>query len=64
MHSTRSNGALKIPVANYKSLVTAWRMHRGPRPAVALRFIVAKPLTDSEFRRLPNALKGLIDFPG
>jgi hypothetical protein len=38
-------------------------MHEELRARVALRFIVAKPLTDSEFRRLPNALKGLIDAP-
>jgi hypothetical protein len=63
MNSTRVNEAVTIPVADYKSLLVAWRMHGGPRPRVALRFIVAKPLTNSEFRRLPNALKGLIDSP-
>lgn len=63
MDFTRTNEAVTIPVADYKSLLAVWRMHGGPRASVALRFIVAKPLTDSEFRRLPKALKGLIDSP-
>ncbi len=63
MDYRRINEAVTVPVANYKSLLAAWRMHGGSRAPVALRFIVAKPLTDSEFRRLPNALKGLIDSP-
>jgi hypothetical protein len=63
MESTRINQAVRISVADYKSLLVAWRMHGGPKAPVALRFIVAKPLTDSEFRQLPDALKGLIDSP-
>jgi hypothetical protein len=55
--------AVRIPVADCKSLLVAWRMHGGPNAPASLRFIVAKPLTDSEFRRLPDALKGLIDSP-
>jgi len=52
-----------IAVADHKSLLVAWRMHGGPRCAAALRYIVAKPLTDSQFRRLPRELKPLIDSP-
>jgi len=63
MDSTRIKQAVTIAVADYESLLVAWRMHGGPRDSVALRFIVAEPLTDSEFRQLPNALKGLIDSP-
>ena len=62
MDFARINEGVTIPVADYKSLLRAWRMHEGPRGS-ALRFIVARPLTDSEFRRLPKALKGLIDSP-
>jgi hypothetical protein len=57
----RIKGTVTIPVADYKSLVMAYA--RRPWGPVALRFIVATPLTDSEFRRLPNALKELIDSP-
>jgi hypothetical protein len=63
MDSARIKETVTIPVADYKSLLAAWRMHGEPKSRVALRFIVAKPLTDAEFRRLPNALKGLIDSP-
>ena len=63
MDSARINQGVTIPVADYKSLLVAWRMHGRPKRPQALRFIVAKPLTDSEFRQLPNALKGLIDSP-
>jgi hypothetical protein len=63
MDFTRVQAGVKIAVADYRSLLVAWRMHGGPRAAVALRFIVAKPLTDAQFRRLPSALKALIDSP-
>jgi hypothetical protein len=61
MEFTRIKGTVTIPVADYKSLLMVYaRRSKGP---MAVRFIVAKPLTHSEFRRLPNALKVLIDSP-
>jgi hypothetical protein len=63
MDFTRVRRTVTIVVADHKSLLLAWRMHGGPRPALSLRFIVAKPLTDSQFRRLPRELKPLIDSP-
>ena len=63
MGSIRIRTALKIAVADHKSLFVAWRMHSGPRSPVALRFIVAKPLTAAQFRRLPDELIPLIESP-
>jgi hypothetical protein len=54
---------LTIAVPDYKSLLVAWRMHGGPRSPVSLRFILAKPLTAAQFRRLPVGLTALIKCP-
>jgi hypothetical protein len=63
MDFARAKRTVTIAVPDHKSLLVAWRMHGGPRSVVAMRFIVAKPLTDSQFRRLPSELKPLIDSP-
>jgi hypothetical protein len=63
MDSIRIQETLTIAVADYKSLLVAWRMQGGPRSPVALRFILAKPLTDAQFRRLPDELIALTEFP-
>jgi hypothetical protein len=63
MDSTRARRTVTLAVADHKSLLVAWRIHGGHRTPVPLRFIVAKPLTDSQFRRLPRQLKPLIDSP-
>jgi hypothetical protein len=63
MDSMRILDPLTIAVADHKSLLVAWRMHGGPRSHVALRFILAKPLTAGQFQRLPDGLKALIEFP-
>jgi hypothetical protein len=61
--SIRIREALTIAVADDRSLLVEWRMHGGPRSPVALRFILAKPLTDAQIRRLPDELIELIEFP-
>jgi hypothetical protein len=63
MDSIRTRETLTIPVADHKSLLIAWRMHGGPQSPVSLRFILAKPLTYAQFRRLPVGLTALIKFP-
>jgi hypothetical protein len=45
-----------IRVPDYRSLLAAWRGHGGQRTIVS-RFIVEKPLTKAQLRRLPKGLK-------
>jgi hypothetical protein len=45
-----------VEVPDHKNLLAAWRIHGGPAMLVA-RFIVRKPLTESQLLRLPEALK-------
>jgi hypothetical protein len=45
-----------IEVPDHKSLLAAWHSCGLP----VRRFIVAKPLTQSQFARLPKALKDLL----
>ena len=51
-----------IEVADHKNLLAAWRLHGGPLTLVG-RFIVRKPLTASQLRRLPGALRGMLHYP-
>jgi hypothetical protein len=51
-----------VTVADHKSLLTAWKIHGGPGSLVG-RFIVEKPLTRSQLRRLPMALKEKMACP-
>jgi hypothetical protein len=52
MHITQT-ATIKVP--DHKNLLAAWRLY-GPGPLVG-RFIVEKPLTASQFRRLPRPLR-------
>ncbi len=42
-----------ITVPNFRTLLAAWRL----RPYAGLRFIVTKPLTEAQRKRLPRALR-------
>lgn len=47
-----------IEVPDHKNLLAAWMLHGpGTGSLVRFRFIVGKPLTASQLRRLPEALK-------
>ena len=48
-----------IEVPTYKDLLAAWRLY-GPGPIVG-RFIVEKPLTEAQLRRLPAELRSRLD---
>lgn len=43
-----------IEVPDHKNLLAAWMLHGGPGTLVG-RFIVERPLTASQLRRLPAA---------
>ncbi len=58
----RIQRATTITVPDYNSLVFAWRLHGGPG-TIAKSFIVEKPLTDAQLRRLPKDLKRMIQSP-
>lgn len=45
-----------IEVQDHKNLLAAWRLYGGPVSLVG-RFIVEKPLTASQLRRLPLGLR-------
>lgn len=53
-----------ITVADHRSLVKAWSTWNERERALIGRFIVEKPLTDAQFRRLPAALKRIVEGPG
>jgi hypothetical protein len=47
-----------IEAPDHKGLLTAWKLYRGPLALVLVgRFIVKKPLTASQHRRLPKGLR-------
>ncbi len=45
-----------IEVPTDKDLLSAWRLYGGPGTLVG-RFVVEKPLTDAQLRRLPRDLR-------
>jgi hypothetical protein len=49
-----------IEVRDHKDLRKAWKLYGGPDTLVG-RFVVRKPLTDAQFRRLPKALRAMIE---
>ena len=49
-----------VTVPNHKNLLAAWKQYGGPLSVVG-RFIVEKPLTESQLRRLPKGLRELLD---
>jgi hypothetical protein len=55
MTHTAINPAAEIRVPDYERLVDAWKRHGIPGTLVG-RFIVEKPLTPGQLRRLPVAL--------
>lgn len=52
----RVHPSTTIEVPNHKSLLAAWKEHGGPFSLVG-RFIVKKPLTAAQLRRLPEDLR-------
>jgi hypothetical protein len=60
MKISPSTGTIEVP--DHKSLLAAWREYGGPLCFVR-RFIVGKPLTASQLRRLPEALKERLHGP-
>jgi hypothetical protein len=59
MSYMRFNSAT-IKVPNHKNLLAAWKQYGGPLSLVG-RFIVEKPLTASQLRRLPKGLRELLN---
>lgn len=53
----------EIEVPDYKNLLAAWRSYGGLNTCVA-RFIVKKPLTEAQARRLPKALREKLSCSG
>lgn len=51
-----------VEVPDLESLKAAWKQYGGPFCLVA-SFIVKKPLTESQFRRLPKALRNMVSYP-
>jgi hypothetical protein len=45
-----------VKAPNHKSLMHAWRTYGGPLTLVG-RFVVEKPLTEAQLRRLPADLR-------
>jgi len=54
--SYRVTRAATVEVPNLHSLLAAWKTYGGPGTLVG-RFVVRKPLTASQLRRLPRGLK-------
>lgn len=50
-----------ITVEDHKNLLAAWKLYG--HSVLVGRFIVEKPLTEAQLRRLPKALKSRIEYP-
>jgi hypothetical protein len=59
MHVHRS---ATIEVPDIHNLRAAWKTYGGPLCLVS-RFVVQKPLTQSQLQRLPKALRELVSCP-
>ena len=62
MTSARIEAASTIEASDHPNLRSSWREYGGPSTLVG-RFIVDKPLTASQLRRLPEALKARLYCP-
>ena len=56
MRYSRIHAASTVEVGDHKALLAAWEQYGGPFCVVA-RFFVRKPLTKSQFSRLPAGLR-------
>jgi hypothetical protein len=64
MYVMRLSKSATIEVPDHNSLLGAWRTYGGVGPFCPVgRFIVKKPLTASQLKRLPNGLRQLISYP-
>jgi len=63
MFVMRIQPSATIEVEDFKNLLAAWRIHGGPDTLVGA-FVVTKPLTEAQLRRLPSALRELVECPG
>lgn len=61
MKVSPQTGTIEVP--DLKSLTAAWRTYGGPSCLVR-RFIVEKPLTASQLRRLPGPLRARLEVDG
>jgi hypothetical protein len=59
MKVSPQTGTIEVP--DLKSLMAAWRTYGGPF-CMDRRFIVEKPLTVSQLRRLPGPLRARLEF--
>lgn len=55
IHSTTT-----ITVSNHRNLMASWKLYNPFARTLIGRYIVEKPLTDAQLRRLPGELRDLV----